>query len=107
VVTFLAFHAHLADRLARAIADRQAGREQDGRQDGANPGRARAEAAVIAWMRHQTTGYEGMVIPRVKRKRREVRCMLAERSQELLQRYRRREPGDEYCPLERALEVDG
>ena len=49
----------------------------------------RAEAAVIAWMRHQTTGYDGMVIPRVKGKRREVRRMLAQRSQELLARYRR------------------
>ncbi len=25
----------------------------------------RAEAAVIAWMRHQTTGYDDMVIPRL------------------------------------------
>jgi hypothetical protein len=30
------------------------------------PVEQRAEAAVIAWMRHQTTGYDGMVIPRVK-----------------------------------------
>jgi hypothetical protein len=30
----------------------------------------RAEAAVIAWMRHKTTGYDGMVIPRVRGKRR-------------------------------------
>jgi hypothetical protein len=37
---------------------------------------------VIAWMRHQTTGYDGMVIPRVKGKRREVRRLLARRSQE-------------------------
>jgi hypothetical protein len=28
-----------------------------------------AEAAVIAWMRHQTTGYEGMMNPRAKGKR--------------------------------------
>jgi len=36
----------------------------------------RAEAAVIAWMRHQTTGYDGMAIPRVKGKRREVNSEL-------------------------------
>ena len=52
------------------------------------PVEERAEAAVIAWMRHKTTGYDGMVIPRVKGKRREVRRMLARRSQELLHRYR-------------------
>jgi hypothetical protein len=51
----------------------------------------RAEAATIAWMRHQTTGYDSMKIPRVKGKRREVRRMLAERSRELLQAYRRGE----------------
>jgi hypothetical protein len=63
----------------------------------------RAEAAVIAWLRHQTTGYDGMVIPRVKGKRREVRRLLARRSQELLGRYRRGEPASEGCPLRKAL----
>ena len=48
------------------------------------PVEQRAEAAVIAWMRHQTTGYDNLVIPRVKGKRREVRRMLAQRSKELL-----------------------
>src|SRR6185312_2928726 len=38
----------------------------------------RAEAAIIAWMRHQTTAYDRMVIARVKGKRREVRRELAE-----------------------------
>jgi hypothetical protein len=63
----------------------------------------RAEAAVIAWMRHRTTGYEGVTIPRVKAKRREVQRMLARRSQELLERYRRGEPVPETCPLGKAL----
>jgi hypothetical protein len=67
------------------------------------PVEKRAEAAVIAWMRHQTTGYDGMVIPRVKGKRREVRRMLARRSQELLARYRRGETVPEACPLQKAL----
>jgi hypothetical protein len=40
---------------------------------------------VIAWMRHQTTGYDGMAIPTVRGKRREVRRMLAQRSKEMLE----------------------
>ncbi len=63
----------------------------------------RASAAVIAWLRHQTTGYDSMVIPRVKGKRREVRRMLAARSKELLARYRRGEPAGPSCPLAAAL----
>ncbi|YCM43966.1 DUF2293 domain-containing protein [Verrucomicrobiaceae bacterium 227] len=65
----------------------------------------RAEAAVIAWMRHQTTAYDDMVIPREKGARREVRRMLASRSRSLLERYRR-SSGDpsRSCPLRKALE---
>ncbi len=65
----------------------------------------RAESAVIAWLRHQTTAYDHMKIPRVKGKRREVRRMLAEESRRLLSRYRRGEviAGDD-CPLQRALQ---
>lgn len=63
----------------------------------------RAEAATIAWMRHQTTAYDTMTIPRVKGMRREVRRMLAKRSKELLSRYRRGEGADESCPLQKAL----
>jgi hypothetical protein len=54
-------------------------------------------------MRHQTTCYDGMAIPRVKGKRREVRRMLARRSEELLTRFRRGEPVPQECPLKRAL----
>lgn len=67
------------------------------------PVERRAEAAVIAWMRHQTTAYDHMHIPRVKGKRREVRRMLAERSRKLLARYRRGEAPAEDCPLRAAL----
>lgn len=67
------------------------------------PVERRAEAAVIAWMRHQTTGYDGMAIPRVKGKRREVRRMLAQRSHELLEAYRRGRPSMDNCPLRKAL----
>lgn len=41
---------------------------------------------MIAWLRHQTTGYDGMMIPRVKGQRRKARQMLARRSHELLER---------------------
>ena len=66
----------------------------------------RAEAAVIAWLRHQTTGYDDMVIPRVKGARREVRRTLAERSRRLLETYRRGFDVDvTTCPLQRALRM--
>ena len=65
---------------------------------------ARAEAAVIAWMRHQTTAYDHMSIARIKGERREVRRRLAERSRILLSRYRAGEEVDpETCPLAKAL----
>lgn len=63
----------------------------------------RAESAVIAWLRHATTAYDSMKIPRVKGKRREVRRMLAEQSRRLLAKYRDGHPSDETCPLLRAL----
>lgn len=59
----------------------------------------RAEAATIAWMRHQTTAYDNMTIPRKKGKRREVRRMLAKRSKQLLDRYRCGEIDLMRCPL--------
>jgi hypothetical protein len=107
VVTFLAFNANyadLADRMARAVTDHAT---PVGSGTVARTKRIsveqRAEAAVIAWMRHSTTGYDTMAIPRVKGKRREVRRMLAWRSQELLGRYRRGEQVQDGCPLRRAV----
>ena len=107
VVAFLVFHeshADLAERLARAVTDHATpvGSGTVARTERI-PVQERAEAAVIAWMRHQTTAYDSMAIPRVKGKRREVRRMLTRRSQELLQRYRRGEPVGDDCPLKRAL----
>jgi hypothetical protein len=68
------------------------------------PIEARAEAAAIAWLRHQTTGYDTMNIPREKGQRREVRRMLAQRSVQLLAKYRSGQPLDpSQCPLQRAL----
>jgi len=68
------------------------------------PVEQRAEAAVIAWMRHQTTAYDDMTIPRVKGARREVRRQLAARSKALLRRYRSGAAPADGCPLRRALE---
>ena len=107
VMAFLAFHpAHtaLAERIARAVADHATpvGSGTVARTKRI-PVEQRAEAAVIAWMRHQTTAYESMKIPRVKGKRREVRRMLSQRSKELLGRYRRGEAVGEECPLKKAL----
>lgn len=107
VLKFLAFHpvhANLADRLARAVVDHATpvGSGTVARTKRI-PVEQRAEAAVIAWMRHQTTAYESMKIPRIKGKRREVRRMLAQRSKEVLGRYRRGESVGQECPLKTAL----
>lgn len=63
----------------------------------------RAEAAVIAWMRHQTTAYDSMHIERVAGRRREVRRELAARSRAVLARYRAGLPAPDGCPLAAAL----
>ncbi|MCY0998932.1 DUF2293 domain-containing protein [Myxococcus sp. MISCRS1] len=68
------------------------------------PVERRAEAAVIAWMRHQTTQYDDMSIARVKGARREVRRELAEISRAVLDLHRRDVPhGPAACPLCTAL----
>jgi hypothetical protein len=107
VIAFLAFHgrhAELAQRLAKAVAEHATpvGSGTVARTKRI-PIERRAEAAVIAWMRHQTTGYDSMKIARVKGQRREVRRMLAQRSKELLGAYRRGEPIVTSCPLAQAL----
>jgi hypothetical protein len=107
VVTFLAFHpchTQLADKFA-ALVSAHATPVGSGTVARTKriPVEQRAEAAVIAWMRHQTTGYDSLSIPRVKGKRREIRRMLAARSKELLARYRRGEPASAACPLLKAL----
>ncbi len=67
------------------------------------PVEQRAESAVIAWMRHQTTAYDNMQIPRIKGKRREVRRMLATKSREMLRVYRDGKDAAVNCPLQQAL----
>lgn len=107
VLSFLAFHpthAELAGCLARAVTEHATpvGSGTVARTKRI-PVEERAEAAVIAWMRHHTTAYDRMVIPRARGKRREVRRMLARRSKELLERYRSGETAPEGCPLRKAL----
>ena len=107
VLDYLAFdarHRELATALARAVTEHATpvGSGTVARTKRI-PVAERAEAAVIAWMRHQTTAYDRMVIPRVKGKRREVRRMLAARSKALLDQYRVGGRHDPACPLWRAL----
>lgn len=68
------------------------------------PVEKRAEHAVIAWMRHQTTSYDDMSIARVKGARREVRSDLAKISRALLDAHRRPTVhAAASCPLCRAV----
>lgn len=52
----------------------------------------RAEAAVLAWMRHHTTAYDAMHVPRVRGARRRVRRELASVSRGVLDRHRKDVP---------------
>lgn len=107
VLTFLDFHqdhAELAGRLAQAVADHATpvGSGTVARTQRI-PVERRAEAAVIAWMRHQTTAYDSLAIPRVKGMRREYRRQLARKSHQLLERYRQGKPPAAICPLQTAM----
>lgn len=112
LLAFLGFdarYADLAERLATAVTEHATpvGSGTVARTKRI-PVEERAEAAVIAWMRHQTTAYDRLNIPRVKGERREVRRMLAQKSKSLLEAYRRgldRDPAT--CPLQLALPVTG
>jgi len=110
IIAFLDFHPDYTE-LERRLADivtRHATPVGSGTVARSKriPVERRAEAAVIAWMRHQTTAYDSMKIPRVRGKRREVRRLLAQRSKELLRKYRRGESIAADCPLHLAL-LDG
>ncbi len=108
IISFLNFspeHADLATRLATAVADHATpiGSGTVARTERI-PIEQRAESAVIAWMRHQTTSYDHMKIARVKGERREVRRELAGISRTVLARYRRGAIVPvESCPLQQAL----
>jgi hypothetical protein len=108
VLAYLRFdarHGDLARRLAEAVTKHATpvGSGTVARTERI-PVAERAEAAVIAWMRHQTTAYDDMAIARIKGERRRVRRMLAERSKQLLDVYRRAgSPVPPVCPLRNAL----
>lgn len=108
VLTFLAFHPvyaavaeTLADRVARHAVPVGSGTVARTERI---PIERRAEAAVIAWMRHATTAYDSLPVARVKGARRELRRELAGRSRQLLGNYRTGAPVDPArCPLALAL----
>ncbi len=110
VLAFLAFappHQELALQLSAAVAEHATpiGSGTVARTQRI-PVQQRAESAVIAWMRHQTTGYDEMRIARVKGQRREVRRELAQQSRQLLAAYRRGEQVDySRCPLAKACQA--
>ncbi|HEY4059767.1 MAG TPA: DUF2293 domain-containing protein, partial [Kofleriaceae bacterium] len=99
-----AWHAH-AMKLARLVADHATpvGSGTVARTQRI-PVAERAEAAVIAWMRHQTTAYDSMKIERVAGRRREVRRELAQISRSILELHRRDALHAAHaCPLCKAL----
>lgn len=107
VLTFLDFapgYAVLAEKLAAAVTHHATpvGSGTVARTQRI-PIERRAESAVIAWLRHATTAYDNMKIPRVKGQRREVRRMLAEQSRRLLEKYRTGQAVDQTCPLQQTL----
>ena len=111
VLTFLRFapvHQALAERLATAIAQHATpvGSGTVARTERI-PLEERAQAATIAWLRHQTTAYDEMKIARIKGERRAVRRELAEQSRHLLDRYRRGLSAAAGCPLQAALAAQG
>ena len=111
VLEFLNFHprwAHVAEKLAKAVAAHATpvGSGTVARTQ-MIPIEKRAEAAVIAWMRHQTTNYDKMHIERIAGERREVRRQLAEDSRALLKDYRRGyDISLKQCPLAQALGIE-
>jgi hypothetical protein len=106
---YLAFHEthqHWELRLAEAVT-RHATPVGSGTvaRTSRIPIEQRAEAAIIAWMRHQTTAYDSMHIAKVAGLRREVRQDFARQSRALLRNYREGRAIDLVsCPLARALE---
>ncbi len=107
VLVFLNFHQRYqseAARMAEKITEHAApvGSGTVARTERIPIG-ARAEAATIAWMRHQTTAYDSMKIARVRGRRREVRQKLAAQSVLLLENYRNGRDPSQGCPLKKVL----
>ena len=107
VLDFLDFHERyrdLAIRLAKVVTEftTPVGSGTVARTQRI-PIEERARAAVIAWMRHNTTNYDHRYIPRVAGKRREVRRDIAQESLALLKDYRWGVDIPASCPLQKAL----
>ncbi len=107
VVSFLAFapnYADLAQELARRVTEHATpvGSGTVARTERI-PIEDRARAAVVAWMRHQTSAYDHLEIAHVKGERRAVRREIAQVSIGILNRYRKGLPPAPNCPLWRAL----
>ena len=107
VLTFLAFHprwTELAKRFAKEVTafTTPVGSGTVARTQRI-PIEDRARAAVIAWMRHNTTNYDDRYIPRIAGKRREVRRDLAQESVALLKSYRAGKDAPADCPLQKVL----
>ena len=110
VLDFLDFHARhreIGRELARRVA-RHATPVGSGTVARTEriPIEQRARAAVIAWLRHQTTAYDRMQIKRVKGQRREVRRELAQASMELIRQYRVDAEVPQPCRLRQALDQE-
>ena len=110
VLHFLKFHERyfdVADRLATVVTKHATpvGSGTVARTERI-PIEQRAESAVIAWMRHQTTAYDNMQIARVRGRRRGVRRELAAQSRRLLEAYRNGTDVSNNCPLRLALDRD-
>ncbi|MBS0261590.1 MAG: DUF2293 domain-containing protein [Planctomycetes bacterium] len=107
VLAYLAFHPQFADLARRMTVAVTQHATPVGSGTVARtkriPIEQRAEAAVIAWMRHQTTGYDEMRIARIKGERRQIRRELAQRSKQILDSYRRGRAAADDCPLRAAL----
>jgi len=109
VLLFLNFHQHYKDEailIAKKVTDHATpiGSGTVARTERI-PIEQRAEAAVIAWMRHQTTSYDSMKIARIKGRRREIRRQLADKSKVILAAYRKGIPVSVDCPLKKALNL--
>ncbi len=104
-LSFAPCYQEVAERLARAVTAHStpvgSGTVARTRRI---PVAQRAEAAVLAWLRHQTTAYDHMPIARVKGRRRQVRRELAQAARQLLAEYRAgRAVDSSTCPLQQAL----
>lgn len=108
VIKYLSFHPKyhdLAIKLAEAVTEHATpvGSGTVARTK-TIPVENRVEAAVVAWMRHKTTGYDTMKIKRIKGERRRIRRELASASKSILARYRAGELIDsKNCPLQKSL----